>query len=94
MKADDETRYKQQLNGQQHQARLCATADLRLSVLLIVPATATSGGSGGRVGLILGNTRAELAPAHAQRILAITGDGDEGLIALRACQAYVLKVTE
>ncbi|MBC2658455.1 lysis protein, partial [Pseudomonas sp. MSSRFD41] len=28
-------------------------------------------------------------PAAAQRIVAITGDGDQGLIALAACQAYV-----
>jgi len=33
--------------------------------------------------------RAQLDPAHAQRIIAITGDGDQGLIALRACQTYV-----
>lgn len=33
--------------------------------------------------------RTQLDPAHAQRIIAITDDGDNGLIALRACQAYV-----
>lgn len=33
---------------------------------------------------------ARLAPTHAQRIVAIAGDGDQGLIALRACQAYIL----
>jgi hypothetical protein len=27
--------------------------------------------------------------AHAQRIIAITNEGDRGLIALQACQAYV-----
>jgi hypothetical protein len=32
---------------------------------------------------------ARLDPAHAQRIAAITDAGDEGLIALAACQAYV-----
>ena len=31
--------------------------------------------------------RAQLAPTHAQRIVGITGDGDQGLIALSACQA-------
>ncbi|MGY2173416.1 lysis protein, partial [Pseudomonas gingeri] len=32
--------------------------------------------------------RARLDPAHAQRIIAITDDGDRALIALKACQAY------
>jgi hypothetical protein len=35
--------------------------------------------------------RAQLDPAHAQRIIAITDAGDQGLIALRACQAYIRK---
>ena len=33
--------------------------------------------------------RARLDPAHAQRIIAITDDADNAVIALRACQAYV-----
>ncbi|MGY2367080.1 lysis protein, partial [Pseudomonas azotoformans] len=36
--------------------------------------------------------RAQLDPAHAQRIVGITDAGDRGLIALRACQAYVREV--
>ena len=36
---------------------------------------------------------AHVDPAHAQRIIAITDSGDQGLIALRACQAYVRKVS-
>lgn len=31
----------------------------------------------------------QTAPALAQRIIAITDEGDRGLIALQACQAYV-----
>ncbi|MFL1391134.1 lysis protein [Pseudomonas tritici] len=67
-----------------------ATADLRLSVLLEDPAsgcdvpTAT-----GAVGVVHATRRAQLDRAHAQRIIAITDTGDQGLIALRACQAYV-----
>lgn len=38
--------------------------------------------------------RARSPPAHAQRIVAITGDGDEGLRALQACQGYVREVTQ
>jgi len=68
-----------------------ATADVRLSVLLAkdpasgcnVPSTP------GAVGVVHAARRAQLDPAHAQRIIAITDAGDQGLIALRACQAYV-----
>ena len=100
LQVNDETHYKELLDAQQHQARLrdrLATADLRLSVLLNVPATATSCSSGvreasGPGSVVHGCSRAELDPAHAQRILAITVDGDEGLIALQACQAYVREI--
>ena len=37
--------------------------------------------------------RAKLDPAHAQRIIGITSDGDQGLIALQACQAYAYAVS-
>lgn len=89
----DHTHSRELIDAQQTQARLrdrLATADLRLSVLLAsdtdtptVPATTGAGG------VVHDPPRARLDPAHAQRIVAITGDGDEGLIALRACQAYV-----
>ena len=71
-----------------------ATADVRLSVLL----DATDSASGcnvpatsGAVGVVHAARRAQLDPAHAQRIIAITDAGDQGLIALRACQAYIRK---
>ena len=44
-------------------------------------------------GVVHGGARARLDPAHAQRIVAITDDGDQGLIALAACQAYVREVS-
>lgn len=69
-----------------------ATADVRLSVLI----AATDSASGcdvpaapGTVGVVHAARRAQLDPAHAQRIIDITDEGDQGLIALRACQAYV-----
>jgi hypothetical protein len=43
--------------------------------------------------VVHGGTRARLDPAHAQRIIRITDAGDQGLIALAACQAYVREVT-
>lgn len=73
-----------------------ATADLRLSVLLAVgpgrPVSASVSSAAGAGGLDHGGARAELDPAHAQRIVGITGDGDDGLTALAACQGWVLGV--
>ncbi|WP_046857891.1 lysis system i-spanin subunit Rz [Pseudomonas sp. CCOS 191] len=91
---DTEAKHFQELTDAQHtQARLrdrLATADLRLSVLVErdtacapVPAATRPGG------VDHGPVRARLDPAHARRIIAITDDGDRGLIALRACQAYI-----
>lgn len=95
----DETHYKELTDEQTKQARLrdrLATADLRLSVVLA--ATETTGSCAmptttatGRV--VYGTTRAQLDPAHAQRIIGITDVGDQGLIALRACQAYAKEVS-
>lgn len=96
LQAINETHYQELTDAQQTQARLrdrLATADLRLSVLLATPAAAAGGGgvpaTAGTGGVVHAAGRAQLDPAHAQRIVAIVGDGDEGLIALQACQAYV-----
>lgn len=100
LQADEQTKHKELRDAQQAQARLrdrLATADLRLSVLLSATAQVSGGGvpaTTSACGLVHGGSRAELDPAHAQRIVAITGDGDEGLRALQACQGYVRKVTE
>ena len=96
LKTNDETHYGKLSDAQKAQQLLAsslATANLRLSVLLSagplgpggdgVPAAAGTGG------VVHAGTRAELDPAHAQRIVGITGDGDRGLIALAACQGYV-----
>ncbi|WP_110968338.1 lysis system i-spanin subunit Rz [Pseudomonas huaxiensis] len=98
LQASDETHQKEMTNVQQAQARLrdrLATADLRLSVLLAAP---TSGGglpaTTSSSGVVHGATRAQLDPAHAQRVVGIVGDGDQGLIALQACQAYVRAVAQ
>ncbi|RWU25711.1 lysis protein [Pseudomonas alkylphenolica] len=92
IQATDQSHYQELHDAQQAQVRLrdrLATADLRLSVLLAatpgsgMPATSGSGN------LDDGAPRAELDSAHARRVIAITDEGDQGLIALRACQAYV-----
>ncbi len=94
----DQQHTKELSDAQRNQARLrdqLATADVRLSVLLAedpasscnVPNTPVA------VGVVHAARRAQLDPAHAQRIIAITNTGDQGLIALRACQAYVREVT-
>ena len=100
LSASDQSHYKELSDAQTNQARLrdrLATSDLRLSVLL----DATDSASGCSVsagtaaaGLVHGGARARLDPAHAQRIIGITGDGDQGLIALAACQAYVSALTK
>jgi hypothetical protein len=96
--ASDQQHTKELSDAQRNQALLrdrLATADVRLSVLL----DATDPASGcnvptpaGAVGVVHAARRAQLDPAHAQRIIAITDAGDQGLIALRACQAYVRAV--
>ncbi|MNY44363.1 Bacteriophage lysis protein [compost metagenome] len=92
--ASDQSHHETLTNAQKDQARLrdrLATSDLRLSVVL---AQGSAGGCSvpaatGAGGVDHGAVRADLDPAHAQRIVAITDEGDRGLIALAACQAYV-----
>ena len=98
-----QTHWKEMEDAQQTQARLrdrLATSDLRLSVL-VDAGTFTGPGckSGGREAagtgsVVHGAVRAQLDRAHAQRIVAITDEGDRGLIALQACQAYVRLVIQ
>ena len=94
----DQQHTKELFDAQRNQARLrdrLATAYVRLSVLIAedsasgcnVPATT------GAVGVVHAARRAQLDPAHAQRIVAITDEGDNAIIALRACQAYVKEIT-
>ena len=98
LSASDQTHHEVLTNAQKDQARLrdrLATADLRLSVLLdassaggcAVPAASGAGS------VVHGGSRARLDPAHAQRIIGITDAGDQGLIALAACQAYAKEVS-
>lgn len=103
LQAQAQTHWKEMEDAQQTQARLrdrLATADLRLSVLVdagTLAASSCDGGlreAAGTRGLVHGAVRAQLDPAHAQRIVAITDEGDRGLIALQACQAFVREVTQ
>ena len=96
--ASDQSHYRALTDEKNKQARLrdrLATADLRLSVQIdatatgsdaVQPATRTGG-------VVHGARRAQLDSAHAQRIIGITSDGDQGLIALQACQAYAKEVS-
>jgi len=91
----DEQHTRELSDAQRNQALLrdrLATADVRLSVLIDATDSASCCGvpvTPGAVGVVHAARRAQLEPAHAQRIIAITDDGDNALIALRACQAYV-----
>ena len=95
LSVSDQTHHKELSDAQATQARLrdrLATSDLRLSVLLDATDSANTcsmpaGTAAG--GLVHGGARARLDPAHAQRIIGITDAGDQGLIALAACQAYI-----
>lgn len=96
--ASDQAHYRALTDEKTKHARLrdrLATADLRLSVQL--NATAATGCDGVQTttrsgSVVHGPRRAQLDPAHAQRVIGITGDGDQGLIALQACQAYVREI--
>ena len=96
--ASDQARYRALSDEQTQQARLrdrLATADLRLSIQL--DATAATGCDGMQAAtstgcVVHGTHRAQLDPAHAQRIIGITSDGDQGLIALQACQNFVKSI--
>lgn len=98
LSVNEQTHYRVLSDAQRDQSRLrdhLATADLRLSVLLDATDTAHGGTVSSATttgGMVHGATRAELDPAHAQRIIGITDAGDQGLIALAACQAYARSV--
>lgn len=94
LQASDQTHQRALTDAKQRQALLMdrlATADLRLSVILAQPpfagddAVSAATGTGG---VVYGGERAELDRAFAQRIVRIAQEGDEGLIALAACQGY------
>ena len=93
--ASDQAHYRALTDAKTTQFRLrdrLANADLRLSFLFDTTATNSSNGmqaTTGPGGVVHGTARAQLDRAHAQRIIGITGDGDQGLIALAACQGYV-----
>jgi hypothetical protein len=95
----EQNHYRALSDVQRDQGRLrdrLATADLRLSVLLDATTVAGNGSVSAATatgGMVHGSTRAELDPAHAQRIIGVTDDGDRGLIALAACQAYAREVS-
>ncbi|WP_324831278.1 lysis system i-spanin subunit Rz [Pseudomonas saxonica] len=97
--ASDQAHYRALTDAKTNQTRLrdrLATADLRLSVLLDTTATHDRVGMQATTGpgcVVHGTARAQLDRAHAQRIIGITGDGDQGLIALQACQAYAKEVS-
>ena len=97
--ASDNAHYRVLTDAKTNQARLrdrLATADLRLSVLL--DTTAANGSDGMQAtpspgSVVHGSYRAQLDPTHAQRIIGITSDGDQGLIALQACQDYAKELS-
>jgi hypothetical protein len=97
LSAKDQSHFKELNDAKKDQARLrdrLATSDLRLSVLLAEDSAGGCSMPAGTdaSGVVHGGIRAQLDPAHAQRIIAITGAGDRGLIALKACQSYIKEI--
>ena len=96
----DQQHIKELSDAQRNQALLhdhLATTELRLSVLLDATDTASDcnvPAAPGAAGVVHAARRAQLDPAHAQRIIAITDDGDNAVIALRACQAYARAIAQ
>ncbi|MFK0090765.1 lysis protein [Pseudomonas sp. NPDC090755] len=94
----DEAHFKEFSDAQRNISRLrdlLAIAGLRLSVLLASPAPGNDSrlpAATGASSVVHGASRGELDPTVARRVLAIAGDGDQGLIALQACQAYVREI--
>ena len=99
LSVSEQAHYRALSDAQRDQSRLrdrLATADLRLSVLLDATDSASAcamSATPATGGMVHGPTRAQLDPAHAQRIIGITDAGDQGLIALAACQAYAKEVS-
>ncbi|WP_404487604.1 lysis system i-spanin subunit Rz [Pseudomonas sp. HT11] len=95
--ASDQQHTKELSDAQRNQALLrdrLATADVRMSVLLKDPASGCNvPAAAGAFSVVHAARRAQLDPAHAQRIVTITDDGDKAVIALLACQSYVNAVT-
>jgi len=97
LSASEKTHFEKMTNAEKDQARLhdrLATSDLRLSVLLDADSAGGCSVSAapGAGGVDHAAVRARLDPAHAQRIVSITDEGDRGLIALQACQAYIKEI--
>ena len=88
--ADLDTQHNQELTNAQatnNQLRAdLATGARRLSIKTTCPAVRTTATTGG---VDDAEARADIDPAAAQRIVAITNDGDEAIIALSALQDYV-----
>ena len=97
--ASDQSHYRALTDEKTKQARLLdslATAELRLSVQLNTAATGCNAvqATTSTGGVVYGAQRSQLDPAYAQRIIGVTIDGDDGLLALSACQAYARKVSK
>ena len=102
LQEQNQTHWKEMADAtktQDHLRDQLATADVRLSVLVDAGAFASQScdcgvrKASGTGSVVHGAIRADLDPAHAQRIVSITNDGDKGLIALKACQTYVRNIT-
>ncbi len=102
LQASSAVQYGKISDAEKNAARLrdrLATAELRLSVLVANPAAGRGSGNelpapAGAGCVVDGAGRADIDRGAAQRIVGIANRGDNAIIALTACQAYVEKVAK
>lgn len=88
----DKQQWQELVNAESENARLrddIATGKRRLSVATRCPGVPKAGSA---ASMDDAETRTELDPAHAQRIVRITEDGDSAIIALEGLQQWVDRV--
>ena len=88
----DEIHYKELQDAKSDNAELrdrIASGDLRLSIPTRNQSCSSVPEGSGAASVDNGESRTELDPIHAQRIIRITDYGDEQIRKLTACQAYV-----
>lgn len=93
----DQKYYEELQNAKDENAKLrdrITNGDLRLSVVTRTPNCTSVSSTTEPSSVDNGERRAELDPAHAERIIRITEYGDEQIRKLNACQAYVRELLE
>lgn len=96
--ADSEKAYQELLDVQANYTVLqnsVAAGTVRLSIPAYCPSRARGLSDASEAGGLVHDTdRVQLDPATAQSLVAITTDGDQAITKLKACQQFILDITE